>query len=306
MRRIATIGRLALVLLLAAGALVACGDDDDSTAASGDDGGSTTTAASSDDGKADASIDLHEYAYTVKGNLRAGGTIHFENSGKEFHMAGFAKLKDGKTYDDAVAALKTDSEDDDAATYDQVAMPGAFLGPGGSADVTVPELAAGEYVFACFLNVEGEDTPHFLKGMTGQITVSADKAPTPTADVTYEVSKGKAVTGPDKLSAGHHVIAVHRDSTGDALEPSIVKLDDGTTVEELGKAFAEFENGPLPKGAAAKIPGDIVIGEFDFGATETVYFGVDLVAGKYVLTSDDSDVENAPEVPVERIEITVS
>ena len=304
MARFRDVARVAFVFALAGGLLVACGDDDDSTAA-GDDGGTSTTASPSS-AAPDASVDMHEYAYTVKGDVRAGGTIHLANTGKEFHMLGVAKLKAGKTYDDAVAALKSESEEDDGATYDQIGMPGAFLGPGSSADVTVPELGTGDYVIACFLNVEGEETPHFLRGMTGQLKVTDEKAPTPKADVTYEVSKGKAVRGPAKLSAGHHVIAVHRDATGDVLEPSIIKLDDGKTVEDFGKAAKLFEQGPLPKGAASQLPGDIVIGEFDFGTTETVYLGVDLDPGTYVLTSDDSDVENSPDVPVERIEITVA
>jgi hypothetical protein len=115
---------------------------------------------------------------------------------------------------------------------------------------------------------------------------TAVRPPTPKADATYEVSKGKAVTGPDKLSAGHHVIAVHRDASGDVLEPGIFKLDDGKTVEEFAKAVKVFDEGPLPKGAAALLPGAIVIGEFDFGTTETVYFGVDLEPGKYVKAAD--------------------
>ena len=305
MGRIATIGRLALVLLLAAGALVACGDDDDSPTVSGDDG-TTTTEAASDAAEADASIDMHEYAYTVKGEVRAGGTIHLENTGKELHMAGFAKLKAGKTYDDAVAALKSEGEDDDGATYDQVGMPGAILSPGGAADVTVPDLAAGDYVFACFINVEGEETPHFVKGMTGQITVTDEKAPTPKADATYEASKGKAVTGPDKLSAGHHVLAIHRDAGGDVLEPGLVKLDDGKTIKDFAEAIKVFDQGPLQKGAAASLPGTIIISEFDFGATETVYYGVDLEPGTYALVVDDSDDDVDPDIPVERIEITVT
>jgi hypothetical protein len=306
MRRIGTMWRLVLTLALAGGVLVACGGDDDDSAAGDDDDTTTTTADGGDDDEADASIDMHEYAYTVSGSVRAGGTIHLSNSGKEFHMLGVAKLKDGKTYDDAVAALKSEDEADDGETIEQIGMPGAFMGPGGEADVTVPELAAGSYVFACFINVEGEETPHFIRGMTGQIEVTDEKAPLPEADVTYEVSKGKPVSGPDTLEAGHHVIAVHRDSTGDVLEPGIFKLDDGKTVEDFAKAIKVFDEGPLQKGAADSLPGDIIIGEFDFGTTETLYLGVDLEPGTYVLVSDDSDVDDAPDVPVEMIEITVS
>jgi len=293
------------VLALLAMPLAACGGDDDDSASGGDDTGSSTTEAPAN-GEADATIDMHEYAYTVSGTVRTGGTIHLANTGKEFHMLGVGKLKAGKTYDDAVSALKSESEDDDSATFDQVGMPGSFVGPGSEADITVPDLGAGDYVIACFINVEGEETPHFVRGMTGQFKVSAEKAPAPDADATYEVSKGKAIDGPAKLSAGHHVLAVHRDAAGDVLEPGLFKLDDGSTIEDFAAKIKVFDEGPLPKGAAATLPGDIIIGAFDFGDTETVYFGVDLVPGTYVLTSDDSDVEGKPDIPVEKIQITVT
>lgn len=299
-----TIARVALVGLLATSVLAGCGDDDDDDSVSSDDTESADAPAAAEE--ADASIDLHEYAFDVTGTLRTGGALHLANTGKEMHMLGLAKLKDGKTYQDALDALKSESEDDDAEVYDQMGMPGGFLSPGGEADVIVPELGAGHYVMACFINVEGEETPHFLRGMTGEIEVSDEKAPTPEADATYEVSKGKAVEGPSELKAGHHILAIHRDAGGDGLEPGILKLDDGTTLEDFAEAIKVFDEGPLQKGAGTSLPGTILIGEFDFGETETVYFGVDLEPGTYIIASDDSDEEDKPDVPVEHIEITVT
>ena len=45
---------------------------------------------------------------------------------------------------------------------------------------------------------------------------------------------------------------------------------------------------------------------FDYGESTTVYIGVDLEPGTYVLSAEDSDVDNKPDVPVEKIQITVT
>src|SRR5688500_9932586 len=160
---IRTLGRvLTVVAALASASTVfaACGDDDDNEA----------------EASLDATIEMAEYSYDVSGEIPRGGTIRLMNSGDEFHMLGVGKLKGGKTYEEALEALKSESEDDDAGVYDQISMPGAFMGPGEQADISVASLDAGHYVIACFVNVEGKETPHFLRGMTGEVTVTKESA----------------------------------------------------------------------------------------------------------------------------------
>lgn len=303
MTRIRDIARLVFVLAIAGGMLVACGDDDSSTA-SGDDSGSNTTEATSD--AADVSIEMAEYSYKVSGDLPTGGTLRLRNAGKQFHMLGIGKLKAGKTTKDALAAIESESEEDDAATVEEISLPGSFVGPGQEADITAPSLGAGDYVLLCFINVEGEETPHFQKGMVGELKVTDEKADPPTADAVYTAAPGKAITGPATLKAGHHVLEVKHDGNGSQLEPGIFRLNDGTTVEQFAEAIKVFDEGPLPKDAAAKLPGDMVIAAHDFASDTAVYFGVDLEPGTYVIAAQDSDVENAPALPVERIEIKVT
>jgi hypothetical protein len=281
--------------------LAACGDDDDSPTVEGssDDGGSGS-------GDADVTIDMAEYSYEVSGDLPAGGTLHLKNSGEQLHMLGIGKLAPGKTAQDAVQAIESESEEDDAATLTEVSMPSGILGPGQESDVTAPSFGAGSYVLLCFLPVEGEDTPHFVKGMVGSLSVTDEKAEAPKADATYTAAPGKAIEGPDELEAGHQVLELHRSDDGDGLEPGLIKLDDGTTVEEFASAMAAFDDGPLPKGAAGKIPGELVTLFHDFGPDSSVFLGVDLEPGTYVLVAQDSDLEDVPDVPVERIEIKVA
>jgi hypothetical protein len=291
---------ISLSLLAVVGlALAACGSDDDDEATT-----NTTTSAGTVGGD-DAVVELHEYAYEVSGKLRPGGTLRVRNTGDEFHMMGLAKLKAGKTFEDAKAALFSEDEADDGEVMDRAGMPGHFIGPGSEAGITVPGLEPGTYFMACFINVEGEETPHFVKGMMGQIEVVGDKAEAPEADATYVASKGKAVTGPATLTAGRHVLKIEAGADAGDLEPGLYKLNPGATVEQFGQAAKLLDEG-FPEDAASKLPGRVVIGMFDFVDTPAVYLDVDLEPGTYVIGSDDSDDDDNPLVPVEMIQITVT
>jgi hypothetical protein len=288
-------GSIPLTLLLAGSlSVAACGNDDDDDAAA----------------EPAATVEMSEYSFKVTGEMAAGATLRLHNAGKEFHMIGLGRLKPGKTLDDAQKALETESEADDEETLDQVGMPGSIFGPGQQADITVPAFGAGNYVMVCFINVAGEETPHFAKGMIGELDVveseGEESEPEAEADATYVATKGKAVTGPTELKAGYRVLEVT--ATGaDAseLEPGLVKIDDGKTLQEYATAIKVFDEGPLKKDAAESLPGEFITGVFDFGEANTVSIGVDLEPGTYVLVADDSDDDDDPDIPVEHIEITV-
>jgi len=333
-----------------AGGLAACGDDnnDEATTAS-------TTATTAKANGADAvDITMKEYAYTIGGDLKPGGTIRLSNQGTQFHMMGLAKLKEGKTIADVTTLLQQLGEgppggeggettttaaggsgagattttaaadtgttlpggeeeqgDPFAEIADEVGAPGTIMGPGQKADITVPDLAEGTYAMICFLPVEGdaEMTPHFAKGMVGQLTVAGDKAAEPTADATFKVEAGKAVSGPGTLTAGRHVLKFEGVGDVGALEPGLAKLDPGKTIADINRAFSAFEQGQdfvLPVNAAATVPGQLIAGVFDFGDADTVYVGADLTAGTYGIDAHDTDVDNPPDDPTEKATFTVT
>lgn len=322
-------GALALTVL-AALALAACGDDDSdastqTTVATDDSGGEETEAYDT------VSVTMVDYAYEVSGALKAGGTLEVSNSAAEFHMIGIGRLAEGKTLEDVKAALLGATEQDgtveEAATeeapageeegegeeplgglIEDVGMPGQIMGPGSSASVTVPKLAAGTYALVCFLNVEGEETPHFAKGMIDELEVVADEAEGPgEPDATYTTSAGKAVEGPAELKAGRRLLRFDAAGEGGGeLEPGIIKLDDGVTIEEFAKSLAVFDEEGLPKNAADTIPGEFIVGLFDFDDNTTVYVSVDLKPGTYIVTAQDTDADDVPDIPVERLEIKVT
>ena len=86
----------------------------------------------------------------------------------------------------STTALAGEQEQDPTAEIlDEVGLPGAFMGPNESVEVTVPSLAPGTYALLCFIPTEGAGTPHFAKGMVGQLEVVAGATPPPpTADAT--------------------------------------------------------------------------------------------------------------------------
>jgi len=116
---------------MAAG-LVACGSDKKTTTES------TTVTTSATKPSATVSIDMNDFAYTVSGPLTAGGTLKISNKGKELHMLGIGKLKQGKTLDDVKKALSEQGPPGggDGGGATTTAVPGARSGRSGGATTT--------------------------------------------------------------------------------------------------------------------------------------------------------------------------
>ena len=107
LRRVVRPAAMVMLAGLISVSLAACGEDDDS----GDE--ATPSASGSGDkdekGEATVSIEMKDYAFAVSGAMAEGGSIEFSNTGKEYHMTGFGKLKDGKTIKDVTDALDEQS-----------------------------------------------------------------------------------------------------------------------------------------------------------------------------------------------------
>lgn len=323
-------GATALLMagVLVAG-LVACGEDKDEASTS-------TTVAQAQPapvGSPVVSIDMLENSFAVSGPLVAGGTLKLSNKGTELHMAVVNRFKVGKTMTDLQGVLtKLASESPGPITTttvrgtttsttvrgatttttvaggrdqnpfadvleDESGIPGGVLSPGETAEVTVSTLQAGTYALICFIPGEGDGVRHFEKGMVGQLEVVAGASPAvPTADATYKVAKGKAVEGPTTLTAGRHTIKFEAAAGSAQLEPSLIRLNPGTTLAALDAAFTKlFESDTPPaKGAAAKLPGQVVYGGLDFGNVTILYLTVELKAGTYVIVAEDTDVDPKP------------
>jgi len=333
---------LVLSTVLALG-LAACGDDGDDD---GDSAGSSQTTVAAPQGEPVVTIDMIDHAFQVSGPLTAGGTIRLNNKGAEFHMVAFGKFKPGKTITDLQrvlsalappggaggagatttttrpAATTTTTRatgttsttaapapaDPTAEVVDDLGLPGGFMGPGESVELTVPNLQPGTYALLCFIPSEGDGAPHYAKGMVNQLEVVAGTAPAPpTADATYKITPSKAIEGPATLTPGKHTLKLEVAAGSQDLEPGLARLNAGTTFQRLDTALGGLFEGDQPpaKGAASRVPGQVVFGGFDFDAVTTLYLTVDLKAGNYTLVADDTDIDK-PGIPTELINIKVA
>lgn len=187
--------------------------------------------------------------------------------------------------------------------------PSAFVGPGQSVELTAPNLTPGSYGIICFIPTEVEGVPHFAKGMIGGMEVVEGAQPAePTADATYKIAAGQAIQGPATLTAGRHTLKIEAAAGSAQLEPSLVKLDAGTTFAEFdvaGDALFEGDD-PPPKDSANQVPGEVIFGALDLGGVTSFYVTADFTAGNYAMTAEDTDVDNPPRPPKELINIKVT
>ena len=325
---------LAIVLSITG---AACGDDDDE----GEDTATTAAAA----GSPTVDIEMKDYAYAVSGTLTEGGTIRAKNTGKELHMITVSKFKPGKTLTDLIEenkkAFAAGGEDDEATTtsvagaggntttsgaageegeeeeepesevVDEVKVQGGsgIFQPGAPAvELTGHGLEPGTYALQCFINVEGTQDLHVAKGMLATLRVVKGTAPAaPTADATYKIEKGKAITGPTTLTAGRHVLKLEATGTGAGdLEPALFKPNAGKTFADANRVFESWDETGVPKGGVAMIPGLLVAALFDLSGQTTYYVATDFTPGTYFLVASDTDVEKQPDTPKELITIKVA
>jgi hypothetical protein len=195
-----------------------------------------------------------------------------------------------------------------ADVLDDVGLPGAVMSPGESVEVTVPNLTVGSYGLVCFMPGEGDGVPHFAKGMVGQLDVVAGDTPAlPTADATYTLAPGKAVAGPTTLTAGRHTLKFEATAGSNQLEPALARLNPGTSFSTLDSALTKFFEGDTPpaKGAAARLPGQVVYGGSNLMDVTAFFLTVDLKAGTYVIDAADTDTPTKG-TPKELITIKVT
>jgi uncharacterized cupredoxin-like copper-binding protein len=123
-------------------------------------------------------VALKEYAFGAEGATDAkasptkpieleAGTTTFANEGEQLHEAAIYKPAAGKTATDVIEYFKQQSPTGPPPITPSGGV--APLDPGTSATT---ELAAGDYVYICFLPDKADGAPHFTKGMIQAVTVT--------------------------------------------------------------------------------------------------------------------------------------
>jgi hypothetical protein len=261
--------RAALVGALMVGVLAGCGDDEDEAA-------TDTTAAESGGESADNTIKIEmvDYGYKVTGDLKSGlATLESTNTGDEWHMAGFARLKAGKTVEQLVTALQQGGGGEggpaEGGGATETTGSGATLRAAGQETTTTTAAEGGGEgeggdPFAEFVEEELGSPGHILQpGQTQKLTVDNLDAGSyvmlcflPTeGEGTPHFAKGM-VGGFEVAEEAADVEEPEAEATitlGDEAEPTGVptELSSG---EHTFKVTAEGENGK-----------DFIIGQMDEG-----------------------------------------
>ena len=203
---------------------------------------SATAPSSSAAANVELTITGQEYAFALPTSVPAGTTtITLTNTGKETHQAQLARIADGKTFADVLAAL----QQDEGAAFALFSFAGGPNGVAPGAKVSViQKLEPGSYVILCFVPAP-DGLPHLAKGMVAplQVTAPATAGALPAADATLTL-KDFGFEGLPSVSSGRHSVTVTNQGP-QPHEATIVKLNDGVTVDALRTQLA---SGGLPAG----------------------------------------------------------
>jgi plastocyanin len=220
-------------------------------------------------------IEATEFAFDAPAEVPAGVTrVTLNNAGQEEHQAQIARLNEGNTFEDLTAALQ---RPDPAAALALVTLSGGPTGvAAGASGSTTVNLEPGTHALLCF--VTGADgVPHIAKGQVGQIevtgTAGGGELPSGDAQVTLQ---DFAFVGLTTLSSGQHTVTVSN-AGPQPHEATLVKLNEGVTVEQVIEAFTSTEpsTGPPPWTGAGGIAGIAT------GTTATME--IEVAAGNYAL-----------------------
>jgi len=225
-----------------------------------------------------------EYVYKLSGSAKAGWTkINFDNAGVEDHMMAVVQLKPGVT----VKQLKAAALSQDQSAFEKIAAPKAdpngvsgvpdLIGPGQKTS-TITELPAGHYGILCFVPAP-DGKSHVAHGMVKTFDVAKGKSSLkpPTSGVTDVSISDTAITFPtDNLGRN---LSLKVTNEGSAVHSfTLVKVNEGKTLDEVKAYFDAFFNGQAPAGNP---PGAIVGGISSINPGGMAYLEQTLTAGHY-------------------------
>ena len=204
------------------------------------------------------------YAFAGPSSIPAGlTTLRLVNHGTELHHMWIVRLDSGKTYQDALAALKNPGPP--PTWMHDVPGPNAAR-PGGESSSTLV-LRPGTYVVMCLIPA-ADRMPHAMKGMTHELTVTptygAKAQALPPADRTITVHD-YAFDFSKPMTAGTHVIRV-RNTADQTHEVVLVRLDPGKTPLDVAK-WGENPQGPPPATPVGGLTGITKDDEANFTVT---------------------------------------
>lgn len=224
-------------------------------------------------------VHAKDFAFDAADTVEAGlTTIHLVNDGPGLHHAQLLRIDSSKTFTDAIAAIPQQTNFPSWL----VAVGGPNAVPAGDTATVTQELAPGNYMWICFVDVPA-GSPHYKKGMERGLTVvpaSRPQAAAPVADINVTL-RSYAFDLSAPLTAGKHTFKVMTaDTSSQSHEMVMIQLAPGKTADDV-LAWLQKPEGPPP--------GRPVGGVADLTRSLPVYFTTDVVPGDYLLICFDPD-----------------
>lgn len=234
----------ALLTILAMLALSACSAAGSAGASQPDppDEATHPTTQSTGPGGHEVTIVGRDHVFEAPEEMPAGLiTFAFKNEGAEVHHVQIARLNDGVTFEQFMAAF----EQGEAAAMPLITPVGgpSLTNPGQTARVTL-NLEPGAYVLLCLVP-DAEGIPHLAHGMARPLTITGDVAtqPEPQADLTISMADFQ-YSMPTEVEAGPQTWKVVNDGP-QPHELVLHKLASGKTAEDV-IAFFHTPQGQPP------------------------------------------------------------
>jgi hypothetical protein len=235
-----------------------------------------------------------EYTYKLSGSPKAGWTqINFDNAGVEYHVFALVKLKNGVT----TKQLKNAAQSQEDAAFEAIAdgdgTAGAqtgLLSPGEKTSV-ITKLAAGHYGALCYIPApDGES--HIAHGMVTTFDVSAGKSSlTPPKDGVVDVTiadDGITLPSSGLPKSGWAKVTNTTSVNRDLLLAKYLTPD--ATFESTDAYFDAYFQGQADGDPPATVNG----GVDGLAPGGSAYFQLAFKTGRYVLVSQNQDVDDDP------------
>ncbi len=224
--------------------------------------------------------------------------LTFVNNGANMHQLLLARFDEGKTLDSLMAAMQANPNDDPAWIH---WVGGAGVIAPGMRETSTQDLEPGSYAMLCFVTSPGDSMPHVARGMVKQVTVAGERNTAAAPEADTEIHLSDFAFDMPAVTAGTHTFKVVNDGQ-QAHEVSLVRLNEGTSVEQLLAAAGPGSEGPPP---AVPMGGNGVI-----SPRASNWFTVNLEPGHYALlcfVPDSADgVPHAMKGMVKEFEVTAA
>lgn len=181
-----------------------------------------------------------EYAYEGPESIPGGWSrLTLNNQGQLSHDLILAKLDEGKTIDDVMAALEAEGPPEWAQFY------GSITAEPGQSESYVVELTPGNYVLLSFGEAE-DGPPDAAQGMIATLTVTEPQAEVaeaelPQADAEINMADYSFIIN-NNIEAGQQLL--HVSNTGKELHEMVIyQLKDGVTMADFQAALEKEMSG---------------------------------------------------------------